>query len=444
MRRILLYFGDIATLYLALLLTLVIRYGGDFGNQLDIHSLPFTLIFLIWLLVFYIANLYEISLQKNNISFFSTLFYSIAVNATISVLFFYLIPLFGITPKTNLFIFLVLATTLQTSWRYYFNKLIVKGGYRNNTLIIGVNQQSQELYDFLLANPQLGYNPLGIIDVEDNAVSEILEDLIKQKRVATLVLSPSVYHIPHIVDVFYRLVGFKINFHSLSDFYELATGKVPLGAIDQVWFLENLSESGKRGYEMAKRALDSVFAVVIGTISLPFYPLIILGIKLDSKGPILYRQLRIGKAGKVFSLIKFRTMTHGVEKDTGPVWASENDSRTTRFGKFIRKTRIDELPQVWNVLKGQMSFVGPRPERPEFHEKLQKGIPFYEERYLVRPGLTGWAQIKHKLDFSGGMTILDTAEKLQHDLYYIKHRTVMLDLGVILKTISIILKKAFR
>lgn len=442
MKRFSLFLGDVITLYLALFLTLYIRYGRAFDKQINIHVIPFSAIFVVWFLIFYIANLYEISFTKNNIQFFSTLFYSIAVNAAISIAFFYLIPILGITPKTNLFIFLVLAVIFETFWRYNFNKLVVRSGYKNNTLIIGESKQSEELYDFLLANPQLGYNALGIIDVRDYSVTGILENLIKQKNVTTLVLGPEVYRIPHIIDVFYRLVGFGINFYNLPDFYERTTSKVPLGAIDQAWFLENLSEGRRRGYEMAKRFFDLVFSVIIGLITLPFYPFIILAIKMDSKGDILYRQLRMGRAGKIFTLVKFRNMVQDAENKTGPVWASEDDSRTTRVGKFIRRTRIDELPQIWNIIKGEMSFVGPRPERPEFHSKLQREIPFYEERYLVKPGLTGWAQIKHKLDFRGGMTIQDTAEKLQHDLYYIKNRSLFLDLGIVLKTINILLKKA--
>lgn len=268
--------------------------------------------------------------------------------------------------------------------------------------------------------------------------------MINQKHIRTLILTPATYKIPHIIDVFYRFVGFGITFFNLSDFYEQVAGKVPLETIDQVWFLENLSRDSRRGYEVGKRVLDLIGAVIIGLVTLPFYPFIILAIRFDSSGQTFYHQARTGRAGKVFTLIKFRTMFQEAEKSTGPIWASENDARTTRVGRFIRKTRIDELPQIWNILKGEMSFVGPRPERPEFYGKLQKEVPFYEERYLVKPGLTGWAQIKHKLDFRGGMTIKDTAQKLQHDLYYIKNRSFLLDLGIVLRTISILLKKALR
>ncbi|MBI2063911.1 MAG: hypothetical protein HYT65_02870 [Candidatus Yanofskybacteria bacterium] len=249
MRKFLLFLGDIVILYLALFLTLYIRHGHNFYEQFNIHLLPFTIVFAVWAVVFYITNLYEVSFSKNNVQFFYSLFYGIVTVSTISIFLFYFVPFFGITPKTNFFIFTAIATILQVLWRFYFNRLTAKSSYKNNTLIIGLNQQSQELYDFLLANPQLGYGALGIIDVEDKASYGILENLIKQKHIKTLVLGPSVYEIPHIIDVLYRLVGFKINFHGLSDFYERITGRVPLGVIDQAWFLENLSEGRKRAYE---------------------------------------------------------------------------------------------------------------------------------------------------------------------------------------------------
>ena len=447
MKRFGLFLGDLISLYLALLVTLFIRYGSDFSVQLYFHLPAFSIIFIIWLIVFYINNLYDLSSAKNDIHFFSGLFYSLLVNASISLLFFYFIPFFGITPKTNLFIFVGINLLLACVWRFYFNKLIAQSSFKNNTLIIGDGEQSRELYDFLLANPQLGYHGVGIIDIEDRNAQGILQNLINQKHIKTLILTHSVYKIPHIIDVFYRLLGFEINFFNLSNFYERITGRVPLGAIDQIWFLENLSQGSQRGYEIGKRIGDIILSIIGIIISLPFYPFIILAIKLNSKGPIFIRQHRVGKSGQQFYLIKFRTMIANspdgsAEGASGPVWASEDDKRTTGVGKFIRRMRIDEWPQFWNMLRGEISFVGPRPERPEFHEKLQKEIPFYEERYLVKPGLTGWAQIKHKLDFRGGKTIKDTYEQLQHDLYYVKNRSLLLDFGIILRTISILLKKA--
>jgi len=170
------------------------------------------------------------------------------------------------------------------------------------------------------------------------------------------------------------------------------------------------------------------------------YPPIALAIKTSSSGPVFYKQKRLGQSGRTFEIIKFRTMRRDAEKDTGAVWTTENDPRITGAGNFLRKTRLDELPQVWNILKSEMSFVGPRAERPEFHGTLQKEVPFYEERYLIKPGLTGWAQI----NFRYGSSIQDATEKLKYDLYYIKNRSILLDLGIVLKTIRIAFKQTGR
>ena len=176
-------------------------------------------------------------------------------------------------------------------------------------------------------------------------------------------------------------------------------------------------------------------AIILGLATLILLPVISFLIKWESEGSVFYKQRRVGKDGKVFWLTKFRTMVKDAEK-SGAQWTSEHDPRVTKFGRFLRKTRLDELPQFWNILKGDMSLIGPRAERPEFHMSLKDKVPFFEERYLVRPGLTGWAQTK----FSYGSSVEDTIEKLQYDLYYIKNRSFLLDLGIVLKTINIVLK----
>lgn len=437
MKKFALFLGDVATFYGALTLTILIRYHSEVIGRFDIHLWPFTTIFILWILIFYIFNLYDISFAKNDSRFFSNFIYAVATSSLITVVLFYLIPLYGITPKTNLVIFVVVYAALGLLWRFGYNRLASKTSH-NNTLIIGNSDQAQEMYDFLLANQQLGYNALGIIDISQIGSSSVLEDIIRRKNVKTLVLGPTAYKASDIIDTFYKLLGLGIVFYNLSDFYERVTDKIPLGAIDQVWFLGNLSEGTKRAYEIFKRVFDIVFSVVIGIISLIFYPIIILAIKLDSRGPVFFRQRRIGKTGKIFTLVKFRNMISNspdgsAEGGTGPVWADAKDPRVTRVGKLLRQSRIDELPQLWNVLRGEMSFVGPRPERPEFHEQLKREIPFYEERYLIKPGLTGWAQIKHRIN---GMSLKDTVEKLQYDLFYIKNRSIPLDVTIILKTIG--------
>lgn len=435
MKKFSIFLSDIVILYASLVLTLLIRYPDRFQEQYWIHLYPFSLIFISWLLVFYIANLYEPKLLRNNVHFYSALSQTIVISAAISVLFFYLIPLYGITPRTNLLIFLIIFTGLEFASRSLLNNIFQKG-FKKSVLIIGTNNQSLELDLFVKENPQLGYEIKSVIDISSDKLKDI-SHTIHEEKIDIIVLSPEAYQVPKIIDIFYKSLEQKVGFMNLASFYELLTGMVPLGAINQVWFLENLNEGNKKAYEMIKRGNDMVFAVIIGLISLLFYPFIILLIKSTSRGPVFYKQKRVGRAGKTFEIIKFRTMNKDAEKDTGAVWASQDDPRITSVGKFMRKTRLDELPQLWNILKGQMAFIGPRAERPEFNESL-KDIPFYEERYLIKPGLSGWAQI----NFRYGSSVADTAEKLKYDLYYIKNRSLILDLGIALKTIRIMFQRS--
>jgi len=435
MKKFSLFLSDIVILYVSLVLTLLIRYPDNFQQYYWRHLYPFSWIFISWLLVFYIANLYEPKLLRNNIHFYSALFQATIMAAVISVLFFYLIPLYGITPKTNLLIFVTIFTGLEFANRSVSNRVLQKS-FRKSILIVGTNSQSLELDLFIKENPQLGYEIKSVIDIFSEKLKNIGRT-IQEEKIDTIVLSPEAYQVPEIINIFYKSLEHKVGFMNLASFYERLTGMVPLGAINQIWFLENLNEGNKRAYEIVKRVSDSVFAVIIGLISLLFYPLIILMIKTTSEGPVFYKQKRMGQTGKIFEIIKFRTMNKDAEKDTGAVWASNNDPRITKAGRFMRKTRIDELPQLWNILKGQMAFIGPRAERPEFNEQL-KTVPFYEERYLIKPGLSGWAQI----NFRYGSSIADAAEKLKYDLYYIKNRSLILDLGIALKTIRIMFKQA--
>ncbi|MDP3697752.1 MAG: sugar transferase [Candidatus Taylorbacteria bacterium] len=438
MRKFGLFLLDISALYGALAITLFIRYKDNFGYQYGVHLVPFLFIFALWLIVFYITNLYDFGFLRNNLDFYSGLFRAIIAASAISVMFFYLIPVFEITPKTNLAIFIALFAGIVTGSRTLFNKANASG-FKKPLLIVGVNNQSLELAKFVETNPQLGYELKYLMDLAKEGIKNV-DQIIKQEKINTVVISPETYQTPQIIDTFYRSLENKITFRNLSSFYEQMTNRVPLGAINQVWFLENLSEGGKKTYEEMKRFFDIVFSVVMGLVVLLFMPFIALAIKINSSGPVFYRQKRVGQNGKNFEIIKFRTMRADAEEKTGAVWAQENDPRITLLGRLLRKTRIDELPQIWNILKGEMSFVGPRAERPEFHEKLKEQVPFYEERYLIKPGLSGWAQINYRYSSS----VADAAEKLQYDLYYIKNRSLVLDLGIILKTINIALRQAGR
>lgn len=447
MKKFSLVMLDIVLLYVALIITLFIRYPSQFSFYYQVHLLPFLIIFALWILIFYIANLYDVRLMRNTIHFFSSLIRAIIGASVISVTFFYLIPIFGITPKTNLFIFILIFSGLDMAGRYFFNT-VTETRFKKPTIIVDISDQAYELAKALSDNPSLGYDLRALVDLGGNGPAQNefpvmrgisdFEDIVTREKINTVIVGPEAYRLPAIIDLLYKLLDRKINFYNLASFYERATGQVPLGAINQIWFLENLSEGTKHIYEISKRALDIVNAVILGLTSLLFYPFIIMAIKLDSRGPVFYRQTRVGQKGRKFEMIKFRTMIKDAEKNTGAVWAKDNDHRTTRVGRFLRKTRLDELPQIWNILKGDMSLVGPRAERPEFYNTLKNEVPFYEERYLIKPGLSGWAQI----NFRYGSSVRDAAEKLKYDLYYIKNRSLLLDLGIILQTIRIALQQS--
>ncbi len=218
-------------------------------------------------------------------------------------------------------------------------------------------------------------------------------------------------------------------------FYEQITGKLLIENIKPSWFIFSEGFKITSFKRFTKRILDILFSLTGLLLALPLFPVIILFIKIDSKGPIFFEQIRLGEMEKRFALYKFRTMQHDAESESGAVWARENDPRITRVGKILRKTRLDELPQLYNVLRGNMSFIGPRPERPEFIDKLKEVIPYYSERHFLKPGITGWAQVKYPY----GASVEDAIEKLKYDLFYIKHLSFFLEFLIFFETIKVVL-----
>ena len=438
-KKTILLLGDIVILYLSLWLTLLIRYGTNFDFQRwQQHFWPLTIIYLLWLIVFYIAGLYELTLARNNIGFYSTLSRGLAINAGLAIAFFYFIPYFGITPKTNLFLNLVILTLLFSGWRQIYNYLLKSSALLNNVLIIGKddkNKEIRQISQIIRNNPQLGYRIIKKIKTKEIQTPFDLLEMASQKNIKTIITAIDPHQDSKLVQSLYQCLPLKISFSDLPSFYEKILGKVPISSIGQVWFLENLTESQKNFYEATKRILDMLGSFVFGSVGLIFYPLIALVIKLDSRGPVFFTQRRISQDGQIFKVLKFRSMIEEAEKN-GAQWADQQDHRITRVGNFLRKTRLDELPQLWNIFIGQMSFIGPRPERIEFVQRLEKEIPYYQIRHIVKPGLTGWAQV----NFHYGASVQDSIEKLQYELYYIKHRSLVLDLSIILRTIKIVLK----
>lgn len=441
-KRAALIAGDIVLLYLSLYLALAIRYGNAFTPDVwDFHIFPFTVSFVIWIAVFYIGGLYEPRTARNDYSFYSLAIKTILTALAATIILFYLIPSFGIAPKTNLLLMGAIFFALFLLWRHFYNIFIRSSRFSHPTIFIGSNKEMQTVIDIIAANPQLGYHSVAIIETAGHAQAEELRKIAKEHHADTVVYAKNLNGEQQggadMAKILYSLLPLRIDVMDLPTFYARITGKIPVSIIGETWFLENLIESEKDVFEVEKRLFDIAAALAFGLAALLIFPIVALLIKLDSKGSVLYRQKRVGKNSRPFLLVKFRTMVADAERG-GIAWTQAHDSRITKIGNILRKTRIDELPQLWNVLKGDMSFVGPRPERPEFVEGLEKEITHYPMRHLVKPGLTGWAQIHQPL---GGASVPDSIEKLQYDLYYIKNRSFVIDVDILAKTVLVILKR---
>jgi len=421
LRKTILLAGDIALLYLSLFAALAIRYGSlPSGELWKIHALPFFFIYLFWIIIFYAAELYEIEKFISFSELRNRIFKTMAAAAALTVLLFYLVPFFGITPKTNLFIDVSIATVLLWLWRKIFFSRAIKS---RKIKIFFFGEEIKEISDFaehLRRRPQLGYEP---------ARSERFADII--------VIPEEIGDDGETARELYEMALSGKTIIPFDKLYEAVMGKIPVSLIGEKWFLENLSEISKQNFEKAKRVFDVAMAAAFAVPTAIITPFAAAAIKMSGEGPIFYRQKRVGKNGKVFEIVKFRSMVADAEKN-GAGWEKpeKKDARVTFIGNIFRKTRIDELPQIWNVLKGELSFVGPRPERPEFVRELEKKIPHYSMRHLVKPGLTGWAQI----NFSEAAA-KDAPEKLQYDLYYIKNRSILLELIILLKTTIVVLSR---
>lgn len=449
-KKFILICGDIAVLYLSLWLTLSLRYRQIVNtNTWQQHFWPFTAVFVIWLIIFFIYNLYDLNIARNNLTFYSTFFKALAWGFGIAVAFFY-IAHFGIAPKTNLLIYIILLSIILSIWRQMFNKLARTSLLQNHVLIIGLNEQTLRLAEEINSKPQLGLHINAILSIGQGELFETtptgveiihppydIKDIVTRKKTKIIITASDPRDDTDLTNMLYECLSYKVALTNLSSFLEQYTNKIPVNAIGQIWFLENLKEADKSFYEVIKRIFDLIGAILLGLVSLIFLPFIWLAVKIDSKGTFFFKQTRTGKNGKPFLAIKIRTMFMNSEKN-GPQWAQKNDPRVTRLGRCLRKTRIDEIPQLWNVLRGELSFIGPRPERPEFVATLKEKIPFYNERHLVKPGLTGWAQI----NFPYGASESDALEKLQYDLYYIKNRSFILDISILLKTIKTVITGA--
>jgi sugar transferase (PEP-CTERM system associated) len=342
---------------------------------------------------------------------------------------------------------LPLALTLMVSWRVSIHWFLGHPDFGERILIVGSGNLAVELAREVLDRPDAGYRIVGFVGTDSDllgkslinprviGMTEELDQIVKREGIDRIVVAMGERRgqLPTSKLLQLSLAG-QVTIEEGASFYERITGRVSLNMLRPSWLIFTGRGRQAKVAELLRSAVHWLVALVGAILSLPLVLITAVLIKLDSKGPVFYKQERIGKNGRTFVLTKFRSMKVDAEQ-AGPVWASKGDSRTTRVGRIIRKIRVDEIPQFWNILKGEMSFVGPRPERPHFVAQLAQEIPFYEQRHLIAPGLTGWAQIKYPY----GSSIDDARQKLQYDLFYIKNHGLFLDAIILFETIKIIL-----
>jgi len=335
---------------------------------------------------------------------------------------------------------LIILTITLFCWRGAYCWMVKQPFLRERVYVLGTGERGEGLVRGLRQRSTLGIEVVGWTgSIEGELTREsVVSDLLSQARGAgvhrVIVAMPDrrgTLPVEELLDL--RLEGVRVE--EATSWLEKISGRIEVEQLYPSWliFAEGLRFSA--AFRVLRRVLNFSVALIALLVSLPLLPFIVLAVKLGSPGPALYRQQRVGRRGKVFYCYKFRTMRQDAEADTGATWAADDDPRITRVGKFLRASRLDEIPQLWCVLKGDMHFVGPRPERPEFVEWLSKEIPYYVVRHMVRPGITGWAQVQYKY----GNTPEDAREKLQYDLFYIKNASIGLDVLIMFQTIKIVL-----
>jgi len=334
---------------------------------------------------------------------------------------------------------LIILTLALFGWRTAYAWLSQQSFLRERVYVLGTDERAQRLVQGLRARSELGIDVVGWSGnvegvVTRESIASHLSELVKEQTIHRVIVAMQdrreAMPMPELLQL--RLRG--VHVEEATSWLEKISGRIEVEQLYPSWIIFAKGFRFSSPFRIMRRVLNFTVALIGLILALPVLPFVILAVKLDSPGPVLYRQKRVGRRGAHFYCYKFRTMRKDAEADTGPTWADDQDPRITRVGKFLRLARLDEIPQLWCVLKGDMAFVGPRPERPEFVEWLTRELPYYGVRHMVRPGITGWAQVRYKY----GNTIEDAKEKLQYDLFYIKNASIGLDILIMFQTIKIV------
>lgn len=416
--------------------------------------LPMFAIYIYWLAVFFFYGLYRSWHATSRTDEFLTILKAVSVGCLVL---FFVIFLNDTNVQTEISsrliiliywaIMLLAVGSGRVLYRTTRRRLLEAGIGRRNTVIVGWNKRGRDLFDLVQQHPALGYKVVGFVKVDKKKVSasyknievlgslENLPSLISKRQIKEVLIALESDDHSKLLEVISCCNGHDVSMKIMPDMYDIISGQARTNQLYGFPLIEIMPQIMQPWEESAKRMMDIFASLFILLLSAPLWLIIAIAIKLDSEGPVVYSQERVGKDEKIFKMHKFRSMRADAEKDTGPVWAPVHDTRVTRVGRFLRNTRLDEIPQFINVLRGEMSLVGPRPERPYFVNKLSEEIPLYHRRLKVRPGITGWAQVKQGYDRS----IDDVRSKVRYDLFYIENMSLRMDMKIILYTLYVML-----
>jgi exopolysaccharide biosynthesis polyprenyl glycosylphosphotransferase len=452
-KQLILFFGDLLSFAIGFWLSLLVRnFAIPTFEQIQVHVLEFSILFSLWILLNYINGLYDLDKQSNPRIFYRRQAETAGIALMVSIIFFYVLPIDRLTPKTILILNILFGYGLMALWRLGYNTLVGTKRLQTRVILVGYTEETKDLIDLISTNDDRGYKIVALIDADHTIKGTNFPDIdvyhglntirpaITNYKANLVVIAPHLERDPAALRELYELLFWPVEINNLTSFYEQVTGRIPPSTFSEAWFLEHLRHTRQPIYDRFRTAIDGFFALVMLVTFAVLFPFIALAIKLTSSGPIFIKQKRIGLGGQPFLLYKFRSMyalsKDGMAEISGVEFAKKDDKRVTSVGKFLRRTRLDELPQVFNLIKRDVTLIGPRPERPEIIEELERRMAYYPLRHLVRPGLTGWALIHQNYTDNYDTSL----QKLQYDLYYIKNRSMLLDLSILLRTINVIIR----
>lgn len=445
-KQLILAGGDLVTLNAGLYLALLVRYQRE-PSEIFLRLLPdFLMLFGMAIVILFVVGLFDLGRAKNNWVTFQKIIIAGVVWLVLGAVYFYIKPGAADTPKTILLLNTLIGFGILALWRSFHNKYLTHVLGTTSVVFVGLTPEVVELIQTLGSEPHRGFRVVGVIAQNTGNQNHVscpvfssFNDLSAANptlNIQRVVVSPELFKDQTIRTELYHNLFRQTEIVDLAKFYEEIMGRIPPFTFSETWFVTNLREQQKKTYDRLRILLDYAVALVMLIFFVVTFPIIALAIKLTSPGPIFFRQKRVGRSGNSFTIFKYRTMKSlakdGSAELSGPRFAAVNDDRITSVGTFLRKTRLDEIPQCLNILRGDMGVIGPRPERPEFVAALTAEMPFYTLRHLIKPGLTGWAQIQRS--YYGD--IKENLYKLEYDLFYIKNRGPLLDLGILLRTIN--------